>query len=140
MSFSFDPESRDQARSNQLTVEPLAGPDGVVLVLRGELDLASAPGLAQALRDAEKTGSARLVIDLSKLTFMDCAGLRVLMLAQQIADSGARRLSLRSGPGAVRRFLELTGVVDHLSFEDQGSVGERHRSGENGSTPIHDRA
>ena len=55
----------------QLVIEKTQQRDAVVLVLSGELDLASAPMLERELREAEATGPTRVVIDLGGLAFMD---------------------------------------------------------------------
>ena len=54
--------------------------------IRGELDIASAPQLA-AILDAALANARLVVLDLSQLTFMDCAGLDAIIRA----DSSARR-------------------------------------------------
>jgi anti-anti-sigma factor len=98
----------------ELRIESLPGEDAVIVMLRGELDLASAGALERALHAAE-AGPERLVVDLSGLTFIDSTGIHVLLQAQQRADG---RLSLRRGPDEVHRVLELTGVADYFVFED----------------------
>ena len=59
-----------------------------------------------------------LVLDLSQLGFVDSSGLRVLISAQhQLADHGGT-LVLRSPSETVRRLLEITGLVDHITISD----------------------
>ena len=94
--------------------EPLAiterrQPDGsTVLVLVGELDIATVDRLGQKLARLQQTRTAT-VLDLSALTFTDCAGVGVLTTAQ----ARARRdpaWNLEFGPQLtrqVRRLIEL---------------------------------
>ncbi len=90
----------------------------VVLKLSGELDIASAPALEQALQDVEEAGARRLLIDLGELLFMDSTGLRALLLARRQATESERELLLRQGPRQVQRVFELSGTLDRFSFQD----------------------
>lgn len=102
----------------QLVIEKTHEQDAVVLVLAGELDLASAPMLERELRDAEATGLSRLVIDLAGLAFMDSTGLQALLRARERANNNSHQLSLRRAPHQVQRVFELTKTVDAFTFED----------------------
>ena len=84
-------------------------PDGGVIVsVHGELDLATAPQLDEALR-ARPPGT-RLVIDLSGCTFLDSSGVRVLALqATEVANQGSR-LELVVVDTGIARVLEITGI------------------------------
>lgn len=88
----------------------------VTLTLRGELDLASAGALEQSLAAAERDRSARIVIDIADLHFIDSSGLRVLLLAAGRAREQDRELVLTRGGEAVQRVFELTGALDVLRF------------------------
>ena len=72
----------------------------------GELDLASAPTLWSALAGLLRGGHRAVVMDLSRLTFSDCAGLRPIRRALQQGTA----VELRDAVPAVRRVLELTGL------------------------------
>ena len=82
------------------------------VVLRGELDLATAAGLGDWL--LEISGS-RVVIDLSELTFMDNSGLAVLIDAKN--QLGGAVVFTRPQPN-VRQVLEITGLTDLLTEWD----------------------
>ena len=85
--------------------------DGTVLVRpAGELDLASAPTLWAALEPALGGGRRAVVMDLSRLTFSDCAGLRPIRRALRMATERGTDVQLRDAIPAVRRVLELTGL------------------------------
>jgi anti-sigma B factor antagonist len=92
--------------------------DVTVVVLNGELDLASAPELERELREAEAAQPARVIIDLSGLGFMDSTGLQALLRARERASSSSYELALRRGPHQVQRVFELTKTVDAFSFEE----------------------
>lgn len=88
-----------------------------VLVLYGELDIASAPRLDQALIEAESR-ERRIVVDLSGLQFMDSAGLHALLGANERCSRNGCSLSLLRGPRQVHRVFELTQADRVFTFED----------------------
>jgi anti-anti-sigma factor len=85
--------------------------------LRGELDLASVVALEERLSAAERDSPARIVLDLSGLTFIDSSGLRVLLLADGRARESGRELVLTQSTDAVQRVFEMTGARDLLRFQ-----------------------
>ena len=87
--------------------------DGTVLVCPiGELDLATAPELERVLERLASEPSA-IVLDLSGVTFADCAGLRPVREALCRGGSLGRHVRLSSPRPAVRRVLELAGLDEH---------------------------
>ena len=88
--------------------------DTLILIVRGEIDIASAPALEHDLRLAEASGPRRIVIDLAALEFVDATGLQVLVQAQERADFNGHRLVLSHVPAPARRLLRITGVDARL--------------------------
>ena len=84
----------------------------------GALDIASAPRLASALRDAV-TPTTSVVLDLNDLTFMDVLGLHAIIDATARAQRLGRRLVLLCGPPAVQRVFALTGTTTAVEFRDR---------------------
>jgi anti-anti-sigma factor len=65
----------------------------VVARLKGELDIAGAPGLGEAINDAVPTSARGLVVDCTDLDFIDSSGIAMLFgLARRL---GSRRQELR---------------------------------------------
>jgi anti-sigma B factor antagonist len=95
----------------------------VVVVVEGEVDLCAAPDFKQSLARAGASPARPIVVDLDRVSFMDSAGMHVL-LQFSISDPGRERLALTRGSPQVRRLLELTGVWRYLSFvgSDQPSL------------------
>lgn len=91
----------------------------VVLEVRGELDLGSAPKLERKLREAEDSNPSRIVLDLSELAFMDASGISLVIRALRWADANGHRLALRPAPANVQRMLALAGLIDQLTFLDE---------------------
>jgi anti-anti-sigma factor len=83
------------------------GSDGV-LYLEGEFDLDAEEAAVGALRGHPYDENG-IVIDASRLTFMDSTGIRVL---QTLATApGAARAVLRSPRRGVQKVLELVGIA-----------------------------
>jgi anti-sigma B factor antagonist len=90
----------------------------VVVAVEGELDLASSPELERALNRITTPPTALLVIDLSRLEFMDSTGLSTIVRAhQRLADVGCE-VAIVKGSAQVQRLLDLTGVADRLRVAD----------------------
>ena len=79
----------------------------VVLHVSGELDLATASRLEDAIADAAP--AAHIVIDLSDCTFLDSSGVRSLVKAGRETQPEAR-VDLVTADASILRVLEITGV------------------------------
>ena len=84
----------------------------------GELDIATAPELEQALSDATTSATAVVVLDLRELTFMDSTGLRALAQANTRADAAGVALSIIRGTRQIERVLEISGLGTLLPLID----------------------
>ena len=90
------------------------------LALSGELDLATAPRLATAIASDERRKGSAPVLDLSRLAFMDVAGMRVLLDAARRAKRAGERLTVFNPQPSVRRLLALTAVDRTLQIRFDG--------------------
>jgi anti-sigma B factor antagonist len=89
---------------------------------RGELDLATAPGLEQLVMGRLAEGG-RVVLDLRELSFMDSNGVRVLVAAHARAGDdgegeGALTIVRPVRGGAVERVIEVSGIDRALPLVD----------------------
>ena len=89
-----------------------------VLDVGGEIDLDSVAVLATAIDSALADGAAELWIDLTRVRFMDSAGLHVLLETRSRARDLNRRLAIVCPSGSVRRLFEIAGVEEHLPVYD----------------------
>ena len=90
--------------------------DGVVVVtLEGEVDLCAAPELEATLNRVAATDASSIVVDLDRVSFMDSAGVHVL-LQFSLAHGTGTRLALTRGSRQVQRLFEVTGVERYLPF------------------------
>jgi anti-sigma B factor antagonist len=126
--FEFRPRKSD-ARSREGSSEMGLGPQLVlettriaeqdVIVVTGEIDLASAPRVELAL---EPYSGQAVVLDLRRVQFIDSAGLKVLLSQRSRLEESGGDLRLVVGHGAVGRLLELTGVSEAFSILDSIEV------------------
>ena len=97
--------------------------DGLVHVaLRGELDLSSAGKLQDELKRVEAKAPPVLVLDLSKLVFLDSTGLRCLVTADERARTHGRRVVIVRGPDPVQRVFSITRLEERLEMVDDASA------------------
>jgi anti-anti-sigma factor len=107
----------DAPRRSLLEIVSLPGPQTTVS-LAGELDPATAPDLSSRLLElAADPGVTSVVIDLAQVSFLDSAGLRVLVSANEALRARSADLVLRGPSPNVRRVLEVTGLTDLIAVE-----------------------
>jgi anti-anti-sigma factor len=80
-----------------------------LLLVGGELDLATAPELARMLGALRARGHA-VVLDLADVTFMDSTGLNLLLEAQREVGRDGWEFSVRGASQPVRRVIALAGL------------------------------
>lgn len=78
----------------------------------------SAPELQRRLSEVLAQPHARVILDLGGLSFVDSAGVSVLIKAKQTADANGRELVLRRPTEQVERVFALVGLADWLAVED----------------------
>ena len=89
-----------------------------IVLLHGELDLASASEFRNALEDLLAVGGPpEIVVDLAELDFLDSSGLAVLITAQKALNDQGRRLVIRSAKPNQIKVFEVTGLIDYLNVE-----------------------
>jgi anti-sigma B factor antagonist len=86
------------------------GPRGCVVVsVAGEIDAGNEDEFRDALTSA-LAGRVRLVVDLTRVTFMASAGTGVLMGVRRALAAGGGSLALASAHGEVAQVLAVAGV------------------------------
>jgi anti-sigma B factor antagonist len=92
--------------------------DAVVVAIVGEIDMATAPEVAQAI-DGGPDGARRVVVDLTEVTFLDSSALNAFVHAQR--DLAERDVAFRIvSPSdlALRSVFEITHLTGPLSVVD----------------------
>lgn len=95
-------------QGSDFTVEDRAGAS--VVVIQGDLDLATAPGLKRTLFGLFRRGPGRVVLDFSGVGFMDSTALSVLIgIHRKLLPE--ERLAIAHARAEVVRLVELSGVA-----------------------------
>lgn len=102
-----------------LHVSRVPGPYGLHLRLAGELDIATAGDLREAITVLSARDLANLCLDLTDLDFLDAAGLRALLATHRLVTEHGGRLVLTGLRPLTRRMLRITGLHEILTVQDQ---------------------
>jgi anti-anti-sigma factor len=106
------PSSQQSGPGLPFAVRPQRGPSGQVrLTATGELDFETAGILRQAVDAAYRRRAAVLELDLSGVSFCDCAGLNTLLRPRAQAVSVGCLLRIQAAGPYVSRVLDLTGTA-----------------------------
>lgn len=98
-----------QANGNPLTVRIEPAADGAaVIALVGELDLSTIPRVESRLFRMVSRGP--VVLDLSRLSFIDSSGIGVLIQAFRSTDGSGRMHTVIATGTQVERVLRLAGI------------------------------
>lgn len=100
----------------RFAVRRVSTADGYRLVVQGELDRATAPTLAEQLTEAELARPRVLTLDLSELSFISVAGMRVVLDAARRAERERRSLVVLNPQPPIRRLFALSAVDRSLEI------------------------
>ncbi|MEU1289230.1 STAS domain-containing protein [Kitasatospora sp. NPDC005856] len=93
-----------------------------VLVLKGELDSVTAAEAHTGLMDLLPVGG-RVLLDLSEVSYISSAGLRVLLLVYREARHKDVPLALAGVPAEARVVMSATGFLDAFVVADTVAEG-----------------
>ncbi|BCJ55911.1 hypothetical protein Asp14428_73860 [Actinoplanes sp. NBRC 14428] len=97
--------TRDSYRDGQEVLCPI-----------GEVDLTTVGHLRGVLiASLSDPAVSSLLVDMSCVTFLDCAGIGALVEARKTAERHHKRYGVIHPRGLPRRVLELSGVLSYLS-------------------------
>jgi anti-anti-sigma factor len=97
----------------------------VHVALRGELDLSTVAKVQEELDRVDADAPPLVVLDLSKLSFLDSTGLRCVITASERARDAGRRFVVVRGPDPVQRVFAITRLEDRLEMVDDVSAVEQ---------------
>ena len=119
-----DPDSRrapeGASAATTLAVSVGSEPGCVVLIVEGEVDMASVPTLRTCLRAAITDSNDPVIVDLAAVTFLDSSGIAALGRAHGQLQANARDMYVRNASPMVRRILTVTGLHHILIDHEQG--------------------
>ena len=85
-------------------------------MVRGELDLYTAPQLHAALDEATDGGARHLAVDLAEVAFIDSTALGVLIGASKRLHSKEGALAIVCRHEKIRRVFQITGLDQVLAM------------------------
>lgn len=104
----------------QFEITQTEEPGWVRLQIRGEIDVLTTPRLAAELNTLIHRSEANVLLDLRQTTFIDSAGLQILLTSQRRLAGLSRKLTVECEDGPVRRVFEVTRLAEPL-----GLTGDR---------------
>jgi len=101
----------------------------IMITVRGEIDLAVAEGLRRRLVALAHPATGRIVLDLSRVTFVDCAGLHALIAIDHHVRDRSGTVYVAAASPVVARLFELVGPFAALPFlAPQASGADERKS------------
>jgi anti-anti-sigma factor len=98
----------------EFSLEHRRSGDAAIVAPVGEIDVATVVEVEAALRAAARE-AGHVVLDLRAVTFMDSAGLRLVVQTSQALE----RFSVVRGPGEVQRLFALVGLDQRMAILDR---------------------
>jgi stage II sporulation protein AA (anti-sigma F factor antagonist) len=99
--------------------------DGHLVTVRGDVDLETAPQLAETLA---QFASGTIRVDIAAVTYLDSSGLNTLIAAHRYITRAGRRMII-CGPlnPIVKQVFEITGLDDVFEIHEQApqQAGQR---------------
>ncbi|KAA0912167.1 STAS domain-containing protein [Streptomyces apricus] len=111
------------------------GPGYTVVEVLGEIDMATADALGEQLDALTRDEAPQVVVDLRRVDFFDCSGLRVLCRAERRARERGGGLRLVSDQPRIHRMLRACGLLGRfpplpeLPLPPRGASGAQEPSG-----------
>src|SRR6476619_7173647 len=103
--LNFDLQTETEGRSS-------------LVKIRGDLDLQVVDQVTEALSGIESERPELLVIDLSRLSFMDSTGMGVVAAAHVRAMKAGRRFAIVRPPAVVRQAFDRTRLDEVITVAD----------------------
>jgi anti-anti-sigma factor len=123
----FDPPNGDAPEPFAIRLEPMEQ-GWIRVVVEGELALTSADELERVV-ERELVQRRHVLLDLSRIDFIDSTGLRAMTTLVRAAKANGRQLKLNSElPGHARRLMEIVGLLPFVPIagdEPPGSGPDR---------------
>jgi anti-sigma B factor antagonist len=109
------------ACSPYLTIMTQRHGQEVLLCVQGELDASNRDSLREVIGSLLEPSPQTLVLDLSGLSFADCASLSILVSAHQHLAEQGRELIVLDAQQLIRRLLAVTGLDKVFHLSDSGT-------------------
>ena len=87
---------------------------GHVVAVEGEVDMASAPRLAETL---VQFAYGSVIVDLTHVTYIDSSGLNALTGARRLLEGRGSRLIVQGVTPFIGKLFEISGLADLIDLE-----------------------
>jgi anti-sigma B factor antagonist len=114
--------ARTSNASGHLDIAVQATGEHTTVALTGELDVSAAPEVTSSL-EGLTAGAKAIVLDIDSVSFIDSAGLRCILVCEELCRDAGVALRLTRGSERVRRVFQVTGLIDHLPALGPSSAG-----------------
>jgi anti-sigma B factor antagonist len=92
-------------------VEVSGDPSAPIVVVRGEVDVATSPQLRNELNALIARGARAITIEFGEVSFVDSSGLGVLVgTYKRLRDEGDGSIHIVGAQASVRKVFEITGL------------------------------
>jgi anti-sigma B factor antagonist len=98
------------------TVDTSAAPFGAIVVVAGEVDLATAPRLREVMAPGAAAEGQSVCLDLCAVTFMDSVGLALVLALHRELALRHGRLVIVCPEGPAKLLFQVTGVDAELAL------------------------
>jgi anti-anti-sigma factor len=105
-----------------LTVRVRRADLGTFVQVGGDLDFEDEQSFQKILLHVMRAYSPRLLLDLAGVSFMDCAGLRALLMTRRRAEMRKGSVRLVAASATVRRVINATGMKDIFPVSGYGEA------------------
>ena len=87
----------------------------VELILKGKMDIDHAESVGEAVAQAVAEGATRVILNMSEITYLSSAGIRVLISCYKQLSNDGKKLLIRNPSTPARMVLDLSGLQDLLT-------------------------
>lgn len=100
----------------ELVIEGRTAGTWAVLAVSGELDLATAPGLRERLREMTPEGPVKVALDLTAVGFVDSSGLGAIVAClKHVRELGGELVLVAPDASPIAKLLSLTGLEPSIA-------------------------
>ena len=92
-----------------------ANPGEITLIISGQLDFKVRKDFQAALQEAKAEAPTHIILDVSHVSFIDCAAVGILVRTKEELAQSEITLSLRATPGRVLDVLKLLNIEKILA-------------------------
>jgi anti-sigma B factor antagonist len=109
-----------------------------VVALAGEMDIATSPELVSRLEQVRGKGAYRVMVDLSRLSFIDSSGIKALVSSAKTVEANGGRLVVVAPPPHLEKVFDivrLSSVVPVAASLKEG-LSLAAQNGDRGQEPL----